>query len=92
MHKMYCQEYRKILCCIYAPVHGSKCKETLGYTADVQVALMSSCNAVQPRDACVFLHDISWGCLWEQVSLTEFDIQQHHKIVITAVSCTSFPL
>lgn len=89
---MYCQEPRKNSCYIYRPVHGNKCKETLGYTADVQGALMSSCSAVQPRDACVVLPDIFWGCLWEQVSLTEFDIQQHHKIVITVVSYTSFPL
>lgn len=90
MHKIYYQEPGKISCHIYAPVHGSKWKETLGYTGDVQVALMSSCSAVQPRDACVFLPDISWDCLWEQVSLTEFDIQQHHKIVII-VSYTSVP-
>lgn len=90
MHKMYCQEPGKISCHIYAPVHGSKWKETLGYTGAVQVALMSSCSAVQPRDACVVLPDISWGCLWEQVSLTEFDIQQQHKIVII-VSYTSVP-
>lgn len=62
-----------------------------GYTADLQVALISSCSAVQPRDTCVFFHDICWGCLWEQMSLTEFDIQQFHKIVISVILYTSFP-
>lgn len=70
---------------------GSKCKETLGYTADGQVALMCSCNAVQARDTCIILHDISWGCPREQINLTEFDIQQCPKIVITVISYTSFP-
>lgn len=50
MHKMYCQELGKFSCYIYAPVHGSKCKETLGYTADGRVALMASCSAVQAQD------------------------------------------
>lgn len=64
--KCIAKNLEKVSCYNYAPVCGSKCKETLGYTADGQVALVSSCSAVQAWDTCVFLHDISWRCLWEQ--------------------------
>jgi len=61
MHKVSCQVPGKISCCIYAPTHSSKYKETLGYIADAQVACVFCCSAAQPPNTCIYLYGISWG-------------------------------